>query len=547
MKDVSILDCTLRDGGYLVNGLFGDMVIKGIIESLTQSGVDYIEVGFLKNEPHTEGSTIFNNSKQIEAYLPQNRNAAEYVCLADFSRYSIENLDDCTGNSITGVRACFFKYECKDVIPFCNGIKDKGYKLFVQPVDILGYSDAEILELLSWVNEVKPFAFSIVDTFGSMYPDDLIRLISLINHNLAPQIKMGFHSHNNLQMSFSLAQEFIKCLLKKREIFIDTTLAGMGRGAGNANTELVMNYLNKFYLADYDLNTVLDTIDNYILGYKSKQGWGYSIPLFLAGVHSSHVNNISYLLNKSGIESRDINCILESLTDQQRKRYDYGNLENLYQIYMKMDTDDADSLKKIDELFKNKKILIVLPGHSIVEYSGQLVDFYENEKPEVICVNIISDIFDKQTLYFNNINRYKFWKNHELFGRFPKIITSNIDTSNIYNQIVVDYGRLAESEYMDNSAILLLRLLDYVDASEIYIAGFDGFNDNAFDSGYAIEAMEKPRNNISADELNKDIEEGLARFFEDRKKKYKIKLLTRSRFESFFETSEIMDIKCKRP
>ena len=93
-KDIKLLDCTLRDGGYLVDTQFGDKFIKGFIQSLTDAAVDVIEVGFLKDEPHQPGSTIFNNSAQIKPYLPkERREGVAYVALSDYSRYHIENLE----------------------------------------------------------------------------------------------------------------------------------------------------------------------------------------------------------------------------------------------------------------------------------------------------------------------------------------------------------------------------------------------------------------------------------------------------------------------
>ena len=353
MKRVQILDCTLRDGGYLVDAKFGNTVIKGIIKGLADSGIDVIECGFLKDEPHENGSTIFNNAAQIRPYMPEERKGASYVCLADYSRYSIDNLEDFDGTSIDGVRACFFKHERYDVIDFCKEIVKKGYKLYVQPVDVLGYTDAELLELIDMINPIEPYAFSIVDTFGSMYKEDLHRVFHLIHHNLNSASRIGFHSHNNLQMSFSLSQEFIDMTQGLRKVTIDGTMAGMGRGAGNTNTELIMQYMNRKYSAGYDIDTVLDLIDNYIDSIRNTCTWGYSTHYFLAGSYSAHVNNISYLTKKAGISSRDINFILNRIGPEARKRYDYPLLEQTYIDYNKSTRDDSEdimNLKKIMDI-----------------------------------------------------------------------------------------------------------------------------------------------------------------------------------------------------
>lgn len=88
MKRVQLLDCTLRDGGYLVDAQFGNTVIKGMIKGLSESGIDVVECGFLKDEPHQKGSTIFNNAAQLRPFLPEDRRQTSYVCLADYSRYT---------------------------------------------------------------------------------------------------------------------------------------------------------------------------------------------------------------------------------------------------------------------------------------------------------------------------------------------------------------------------------------------------------------------------------------------------------------------------
>ena len=155
---VRLLDCTLRDGGYLVDTQFGDDFIRGFIRNLTDAGLDVIEVGFLKDIPHEPGSTIFNNAAQIAPYLPAQRNPeVSYVTLADYGRYDVSQLEPCDGTSIDGVRACFFRKDRKAVLEFCRQIQARGYLLYVQPVDILGYSDEELLDLIRDVNELQPF------------------------------------------------------------------------------------------------------------------------------------------------------------------------------------------------------------------------------------------------------------------------------------------------------------------------------------------------------------------------------------------------------
>lgn len=534
MKRVNILDCTLRDGGYLIDSQFGNTAIKGIIRGLTESGVDVIECGFLKDEPHQNGNTVFNNASQLRSFLPEDRKQASYVCLADYSRYHIDQLEPYDGSSIDGVRACFFKEERYEVIDFCKSIINKGYKLYVQPVDILGYTDSELLELIDMVNDLEPYAFSIVDTFGSLYREDLQRVFHLVHHNLWANARIGFHSHNNLQMSFSLSQEFIEMSQGLRDVVVDSSMAGMGRGAGNTNTELVMQYMNRKFNSGYDIDIVLDLIDNYIDGFHNQYEWGYSIPYFLAGSHSAHVNNISYLSTKAGIASRDINFLLNRLEPSERKRYDYDLLEKTYLEYLNTICDDSNAIKELKQALSGEDILILLPGHSIVTHRDSIQDFCQKKQPVVISVNLLSAEYPIHYAYFSNKNRYQYWRSASHFHDYKKIVTSNVTTKEEKDQFIIDFSRLVKCgwEQLDNSGILLLRLLDLMDVGSIAIAGFDGYSHNNDSQNYVQKAMEKTRNTLNAEEANKDIKSMLQDYINTRKSNCPIRFITPSHFES---------------
>lgn len=533
MKRVQLLDCTLRDGGYLVDAQFGNTVIKGIIKGLADSGIDVVECGFLKDEPHVKGSTIFNHASQLRSFLPEERRQTSFVCLADYSRYTISNLEPFDGTSIDGVRACFFKKERYDVIDFCKSIVEKGYKLYVQPVDILGYTDAELLELIDMINPLEPYAFSIVDTFGSMYKEDLRRVFYLIDRNLNSASRIGFHSHNNLQMSFSLSQEFVDMTQGLRKVVIDATMAGMGRGAGNTNTELVMQYMNRKYNAGYDIDTVLDLIDNYIDGIRNMCSWGYSIPYFLAGSYSAHVNNISYLTAKAGISSRDINYLLNRIGGDARKRYDYDLLEKTYMEYNGTIKDDKEEVEILKKSLQGKDILMLLPGHSIVTHKEEILNYCNDKNPVVISVNLLSHDYPINYVYFSNKKRYNYWRSASNFTEYKKIVTSNVTNVESKNQMILDFTRLVKCgwDQLDNSGILLLRLLDELNVASIAMAGFDGYSHDTGSTNYMHKEMEKTRNTKNADKANRDVQSMLEDYMNTRQSNCPIHFLTPSRFE----------------
>lgn len=340
---------------YLLDKKFGDSNIRGIVSGLVKAGIDCIEIGFFQDEGAGDGKTVYLNSEDAKRFIPKEKNGCLFTVLADCSRYSVSNLDKCDGTSIDAVRECFFKGERSRAVENCKVIKDKGYKCFVQPVDILGYSDAELIDFLQEINNVEPYCLSIVDTFGSMYQDDLHRIFEIINHNLIPTCKVGFHSHNNMQMSNALSQEFIRMTYGKREIVVDGTISGMGRGAGNTPTELIAQYLVSQREYNYDIDAILDLIDDYMDNIRTKCSWGYSTPYFIAGCYGAHVNNIAYLTQKNSIRSKDIRYILNKIGAIPRKRYDYNLLEKTYVDYTSSEIDDSKTIKELyDELNGNR-------------------------------------------------------------------------------------------------------------------------------------------------------------------------------------------------
>lgn len=538
MSRLKLLDCTLRDGAYLIDKTFGDNTIRGIISGLLDANIDIIEVGFLQNDGFGEGKTVFENALDVERFLPQEHGTTMFSVLADFSRYSVDNLDDYTGKSFDIVRSCFFKNERYDALNFFRKVKEKGYKLFVQPVDTLGYSDKELIEFIELVNEIEPYCFSIVDTFGSMYEEDLLRVFNIIDHNLSYNCRIGFHSHNNMQLSNALSQAFMKMGTGTRELVVDATISGMGRGAGNTPTELVASYMVEKQKCTYDIDALLDIIDDYIEPIRTQVTWGYNTQMFLAGIYSAHINNISYLKKKNSIHSRDIRFILNKVGAQARKRYHYDLLEQTYSDYMKSDIDDGRVLDILHKRLNEKNILILAPGKTVKQELEAILKYISLNDCVVISINFIPSTLEVNYLYINNVHRFEICSAESRFKEIPKILTSNIMTNADKNAMIIAFNRLFKCgwQHSDNSTILLLRLLNILGVKKIGIAGLDGYDSYSINhTQYAESNLEIPIQEESAASINKDLFEMLQDFYRTKNKEIEVEFVTRSRFEDAFE------------
>ena len=539
MNHAMLLDCTLRDGAYLIDKRFGERNIKGIVAGLVKARIDCIEIGFFQDEGFGDGKTVFFNSSDAKKYVPIEKNGCMFTVLADCSRYSVSNLDDYTGDSIDAVRECFFKSERYKAIENCRLIKEKGYKCFVQPVDILGYTDAELIELIELINKVEPYCLSIVDTFGSMYQDDLHRVFELINHNLISTCKVGFHSHNNMQMSNALSQEFIRMTYGKREVIVDGTISGMGRGAGNTPTELIAQYMVSQRDYNYDMDALLDVIDNYMDNIRTKCNWGYTTPYFVAGCYSAHVNNIAYLTQKNSIRSKDIRYILNKIGEISRKRYDYDLLEKTYLEYLNSDINDEKTLNELKDSIGGKDVLLLVPGNTSVTREQEIKEFIANYQPIIIAVNFIHPSIKADFIYMSNLRRHNYWKNDEEFLKTKRIIASNLKTESENEfEFIVSFNRLIKCgwNHIDNSTLMLLRLLDLICVKTINIAGFDGYSSAISEKmNYANEDLEVSEVRENPIMLNDEISRMLQDYRETRKADTPIKFITESRFSDIFE------------
>ncbi len=545
---IKLLDCTLRDGAYITESFFGTNAIKGIISNLIKAKINMIEVGWLKNNEHKEGSTYYKHVEDIIPYLPEDfsRNLS-YIAMIDYGRYDLDNLSEYNGKSINTIREVFPREKFEEAIDFSKQIKQKGYNLCLQAANTASYSDMQLLRLADKVNEVMPDSISIVDTFGTMYENDLQHIFMILDKNLDKKINIGFHSHNNLQLSFALSMSFVKFAQETgRNIVIDSSLCGMGRGAGNTCTELITNYLNKMNLGNYDTNLIMDTIDIYMQYFIENYKWGYSIPLCIAGQLGSHVNNIAYLLNTHKTSCRDIKIILESLPKDERKLYNYDNLEKAYLDYQNKEVNDTKALNTLSANLSNKDVLLIIPGKSVKSEQTLIKDFISKVKPVVIGVNSVSPLYEYDYLFFTNQMRFNYAL--EQFGNVVKkskvILTSNIHTNmDNENVFVINYNTLIKLgwKYFDNSTIMALRLLSKLNAKFVNFAGFDGYYVDE-DSAYDDILLKNNISNAEKIELNNDIRSMLEDFVAKDKLNTGLRFVTKSQFEDIIDHKILMDV-----
>lgn len=539
-KKIALLDCTLRDGAYINGSRFGTSAIKGIIKKLQEARTDIIEVGWLKDAAHEEGSTYYHLPQDAAPYMVDRQDGIEYVAMIDWDRYDVDNLPPCDGKSINAVRVVFPHGKHREGIAVAERVREKGYRIFLQAANTLAYSEADLKDLAQCINACRPVAISVVDTFGAMFEEDLARIVRTLDAALNPAIAMGFHSHNNQQLSFALTMHFVELLAEsERSAIVDASLCGMGRGAGNATTELVASYLDRKQNGNYDMDAILDAIDTYMEPFREAYTWGYSTPYFVAGMYQCHVNNIAYLQRNHRTNARDMRNIIASLSQAERRKYDYDLLERRYLENQSRLVDDEAAVRALRQEFAGRTVLLVAPGRSVIDKRERVHAFIKKEQPVVIGVNAICDGYAYDYLFFVNSARCDYAKNAhgKTFAETKKILLSSIKTEGAEGELILNFNRAIKRgwPHFDNAVISALRLLNSIGAKKVAIAGFDGFR-HAYNESYADPSLPTLNPDNRWDELNVEI----SAIFED------VLSSTRGSMEISFVTESLFDIDGRR-
>lgn len=484
MNRINILDCTLRDGGYINDFKFGETVLKNIITKLSKASIDIIECGFLKSGEFNRDCSLFGSVEAIKEMIGEKNQHALYVGMIQYGAILNEEISPYDGNSIDGIRITFHEHEINQAIELGKQLMDKGYKIFMQPVGTTTYTDEALLNLIYKINKLKPFAFYLVDTLGIMYKNDLLRMFYLVDHNLNKNVAVGFHSHNNLQLSFANAQELMQ-LNTPRRVIIDASVYGMGRGAGNLNTELVTQYINFNFGLRYDNLEILEIIDEFIRPLSIQYKWGYDAAYYIASINGCHPNYASFLMNKQTLCVQDIHAILNSLDLEKRALFDKEYIGTKYLEYMNHHIDDAVVRQLVKERIEEKTVLLLAPGKSLRKSTEKINNLISTGNFYVMSVNFIPSDIEVDTAFISNMRRFK--NIQELLQHSNKkdiIVTSNTITEASCGFLIVDYSSYINEEQCiaDNAGLMCINFLKKIGVKNLLLAGFDGFSENIKDN-----------------------------------------------------------------
>lgn len=516
MNSLKVLDVTLRDGGCVNDFNFGQNYMEKILAAQEASGVEIIEMGYIdENKGSISGRTQYINEQVISQCILKNKKpGVTYVAMMDYGKFNVDNLQNRTEDGIDGIRMAFHKKNRHDVIELGRKILDKGYQFYIQPMITLRYSDAELLELIQLVNKELPDAsgFYIVDSFGEMRPNDMSRVLNLVDHNLIPTMTLGFHSHNNLQMSYSNAIAMLQ-FPTNRDIMLDCSIMGMGKGAGNLNTELLLEHLNLYYGKNYHIAPLLEVIDKVLNQLHSEFYWGYAPEYYLSAANQCTPSYASHFYNKHMLPIDQVGELLGMIAPEKKVSFDKNYAEEIYRQYNESKSvDDSAVVEELKVAFADKTVLLIAPGKSIASAMGKIKLIATNE--DVVTIGLNTDL---------DINDYLLTTRKDIYEQAVTdgrniLVCSNVSKGGRGNVKIINYKNWIEVDERthDSSSVIALNLLKACGVKSVKLAGFDGFsaniNENYFDPNMrhpvTVEQVER-RNRYYKEFINRVRESGI--------------------------------------
>jgi 4-hydroxy 2-oxovalerate aldolase len=312
--EIKVLDCTIRDGGLMNNHQFDDQVVKAVYDTCVAAGIDYMEIGYKTSHkivmPAGQGPWKYCQESDLRRLLADNDTDLKIAVMADAERTDYhEDFLPKDQSVIDMIRVATYINQIPTALDMIKDANDKGYETCVNLMAVSTVGDRELSEGLELLAGSEAKAIYLVDSFGSLYSEQIHYLVrKYLNYARSTGKEVGIHAHNNLQLAYANTIEAIILGVN----MLDATIAGLGRGAGNCPMELLIGFLHN---PKYRLRPVLKCIQDHIEPMREKLMWGFDLPYMLTGLLNQHPR--AAIKYKASNEKGDIARFYDSVTEEQ--------------------------------------------------------------------------------------------------------------------------------------------------------------------------------------------------------------------------------------
>jgi 4-hydroxy 2-oxovalerate aldolase len=490
----NLLDCTLRDGGYYNNWDFPSRLVNNYLKVMSKVGIKYVEIGFRSFTSTTfRGSNWYTTDDYLESLkIPSSIkivvmvNASQILNQKNILKATKLLFKPKSKSRVHMVRiACHF-HEFKQSLKILKELKRLGYQVAINLMQISEQSSQKITEISKKLSQTNLDILYFADSLGSMKLNDVDKIIESIKIFWKGHI--GVHMHNNLGQALS---NNIYCMEQGIQ-WIDSTILGMGRGAGNAATEHFIIEYKKFFKKKLDIISLQNLISQEFAELKIKYKWGTNSFYYLAGKYGIHPTYIQEMIS-TGFGNSEILAAIDQLKNNEGSKYNVDLVRAEFQKDIKLKNGNWSPMKKI----KGKEVLLVASGPKSNEYLNSIENFIKRHKPYVIAVN--NDVkIDKNLIdVYAACNPLKFMADINSFKKLrrPLVAPKSILDENIKKKFskikILNFGvGLEQNKYkfFKNGTIIprfytlayALAIATSGKSKKILLAGFDGYgaNDN---------------------------------------------------------------------
>ena len=297
-EKIKVVDCTIRDGGLINDWHFDTNVVKNVYRALSEAGVDYMEVGYKASKkiysPSDFGRWRFCDEDDVKEVIDgvEHRNT-KLGYMVDVGRVDEEDILPKSQSVFDLVRVATYVKDIDKAIYLANHVTEKGYDAFINIMAVSHALESDLMEALEQVErETNVLGVYLVDSFGAMYCEQIEYLTKKYKSILETK-EVGIHAHNNQQLAFS---NTIEAIIHGAN-YLDATIYGIGRAAGNCPLELLISFLKN---PKFDLRPILDVISSTFIPLREQMEWGYLIPYMISGVLDRHPKRAMEELHGSG-------------------------------------------------------------------------------------------------------------------------------------------------------------------------------------------------------------------------------------------------------
>jgi 4-hydroxy 2-oxovalerate aldolase len=299
-EKIKVLDCTIRDGGLINNHDFDARFVKEVYRALSAAGVDYMEMGYKNSKKlfseNEYGAWKFCDDEVIKRIIDGVESKTKISIMVDVGRVELDDVKPRKQSPVHMIRTATYLKDVDKAIAMANHFDQKGYETTVNIMAISKALDNELTEALYQLEEeCKAQVVYIVDSFGFLYQETVEYLVKKFKGILKTK-EVGMHAHNNQQLAFA---NTIEAIIHDAN-FMDGTVYGLGRAAGNCPLELLIGFLKN---PKFDIRPILDLISKEFIPLREKIEWGYIIPYAIAGMLNEHPKAAMALRNSDKKEN----------------------------------------------------------------------------------------------------------------------------------------------------------------------------------------------------------------------------------------------------